>query len=352
MVHDASEHFGTNASRRFFSIRFHHVRHAVPFIVTIRLAIFSFFCYFQKTGERLPTILVLGVVCMRVWDRCVSRLVLIGLISAGCGSSANGQSPVPRLPWTQDQAKTVQTDAAKAVGRPLVFQNVAGMNMVFIPGGQFEIGPNGSKRRVRLKHAFHIGQTEVTLGQFRKWKPDHKVAGSDAEFNENDRPVAFVSWREARAFCDWLSEHPEEKKAGRVYGLPTEAEWEWAARAGTLTTRYFGDTDKGQTETTWFNSTYTPNPKHESSGRGRQQVARLRPNAWGLFDVLGNVWEWCEDHQLENKWGESRDPVLRGGSWRSGAFHCTAVAHDPGHPDQKADNIGFRVVCRFRPIPR
>jgi formylglycine-generating enzyme required for sulfatase activity len=130
------------------------------------------------------------------------------------------------------------------------------------------------------------------------------------------------------------------------YPLPTEAQWEWAARAGTTTSRYFGDTDKGQADYCWFNVTYTTNPKSEGDGRGRQPVARLKPNAWGLYDVLGNVWEWCEDRRGDEATGEARDPVMRGGSWRSGASHCTASACDPGDPNLKADNIGFRVACR------
>ena len=78
-----------------------------------------------------------------------------------------------------------------------------------------------------------------------------------------------------------------------------------------------------------------------------EPVARLKPNAWGLFDMLGNVWEWCGDRHADEKTGELRDPVMRGGSWRSGAFHCTAVAHDPGAPQTRSDNIGFRVACRI-----
>src|SRR5205823_7589878 len=140
---------------------------------------------------------------------------------------------------------------------------------------------------------FYLGITEVTLGQYRQFKPDHRVDGADPEFNEADRPAANVSWEDARAFCAWLSQQPEEQKAGRVYALPTEAQWEWAARAGTTTTRYLGDTDKNQEKYSWFNVTYTPNPRHESEGRGRQTVGKLTPNAWGLYDMLGNIWEWC-----------------------------------------------------------
>jgi len=205
----------------------------------------------------------------------------------------------------------------------------------------------GHRYRVNLTKAFHIGVFEVTNGQYRMLLPGHKLEGCDAEFNDDDRPVAGVSWDHARAFCAKLSELPAEKAAGRVYSLPTEAQWEWAARAGTATTRHFGDTDKGQAEHSWFNSTYTPNPKFETAGRGRRPVGKLKPNPWGLHDMLGNVWEWCDDRRIDDATGESRDPSMRGGSWRSGGFHCTSIAHDPGSPDAKADNIGFRVVCRI-----
>jgi formylglycine-generating enzyme required for sulfatase activity len=251
------------------------------------------------------------------------------------------------LPFDADRARSLQADLARAFGYDVEVTNSLGMKMVLIPGGRFDMGPNGSKYRVTLAKPFYMGVTEVTLGQYRRFKPGHKIDGADPEFNEDNRPVAMVSWKDARAFCAWLSERPEEKAAGRVYSLPTEAQWEWSARAGTATTRYFGDTDQNQADYSWFNVTYTPNPRHESNGRGRQPVAKLRPNAWGLHDMLGNVWEWCEDRRSDEATGESRDPVMRGGSWRSGEFHCTAVAHDPSDPNQRADNIGFRVACRL-----
>ena len=183
------------------------------------------------------------------------------------------------------------------------------------------MGPDGHKHRVTLAKPYYLGATEVTMGQYRAVKEGHTVAGAAREFNDDDRPAAMVSWHDACAFCAWLSERPEEKNAGRAYALPTEAQWEWVARAGTATSRYFGDTDQGQADYAWFNSTYTPNPKSESDGRGRQPVGGLRPNAWGLYDMLGNVWEWCEERRGDEATGEARDPVLRGGSWRSGAAH-------------------------------
>lgn len=263
----------------------------------------------------------------------VVTLLLIGIAAS------------PRFPFDAEQARSIQTESAKASGVDAEITNSIGMKLGFIPPGRFEMGPNGSKHRVTLTRPFFIGVTEVTMGQYRKFKMGHEIEDADAEFNKDDVPAAMVSWNDARAFCAWLSEQPAEKQAGRVYALPTEAQWEWAARAGTATTRHFGDTDKTQAEYSWFNATYTPNPKHETKGRGRQPVARLKPNAWGLHDMLGNVWEWCADRRGDDQTGEVRDPVMRGGSWRSGAFHCTAVAHDPGDPNQRGDNIGFRVIC-------
>ncbi len=254
---------------------------------------------------------------------------------------------LPRLPFDAEKARALQEEWSRAFGIDVQVTNTLGMKLVLVPGGRFEMGPNGSTRRVTLAKPFYLGVTEVTLGQYRRFKAGHKVEGADEEFNADDRPAAMVSWHDARAFCAWLTERPEEKAAGRVYALPTEAQWEWAARAGTTTSRYFGDTDKDQADHSWFNVTYTPNPKTESKGRGRQTVGKLKPNAFGLYDMLGNVWEWCEDRRGDEATGEARDPVMRGGSWRSGAFHCTAVAHDPGAPDLKADNVGFRVACHL-----
>lgn len=274
-------------------------------------------------------------------------LATIASMVPGEDITAIWKGPLPSLPFKAEQARTLQTAWAKALGMPVELTNSIGMTFALIPGGRFDMGPNGSRHRVTLTKPFYLGVTEVTLGQYRKFRPGHEVPNAAIEFNADDRPAALVSWSDTNDFCKWLSSQADEKSAGRAYSLPSEAQWEWAARAGTTTSRYFGDTDKGQAEHSWFNVTYTPNPKHESQNRGRQPVGRLKPNAFGLYDMLGNVWEWCADRHEDLATGERRDPVMRGGSWRSGAFHCTAVAHDPGAPNLKADNIGFRVACRI-----
>jgi sulfatase modifying factor 1 len=275
----------------------------------------------------------------------VTMVPAFALVHSGSAAPRIKPPPLAHLPYAAERARTLQKEWARIYGVDPEIVNSIGMKLAWIPGGRFDMGPNGSKYRVTLAKPYYIGATEVTMGQYRRFKPNHKVAGAAPEFNADAVPAAQVSWNEARAFCTWLTRQTAEKKAGRTYALPTEAQWEWAARAGTTTARYFGDSAKGQAEYSWFNATYTPNPKNETKGRGRQPVARLKPNAWGLYDILGNVWEWCADRRVDEATGETREPVIRGGSWRSGAFHCTAVAQDPGDANLRADNIGFRVVC-------
>jgi formylglycine-generating enzyme required for sulfatase activity len=276
----------------------------------------------------------------------MSRLLVLGVALVALPAAPPA---LLNIPFDAATAEKARADWARETGLPAEVTNSVGIKLVLIPPGKFLMGPNGSTYRVTLSKPFHIGTTEVTLGQYRKFRPGHKVEGAADEFNADERPAAMVSWDDARAFCRWLSDQPDEKASGRVYALPTEAQWEWAARAGTTGDRPFAADarkgDKGLTDHAWFNHTYTPNPKTESAGRGRQAVGKLAPNAWGLYDTLGNVWEWCAEQRTDETTGEERQPVMRGGSWRSGGFHCTVVAHDPGDPKAKADNIGFRVVC-------
>jgi formylglycine-generating enzyme required for sulfatase activity len=272
---------------------------------------------------------------------------LCGLIIGPLAAQEGGKPPLASLPFDGERALSLRAEWASVLRVPPEITNSLGMKLALIPGGRFEMGGNGSKYRVTLAKPYYLGVCEVTMGQYRRFKPGHEVEGAAPEFNRDEVPAASVSWNEAREFCAWLAEQPEEKGAGRRYSLPTEAQWEWAARAGTAADRYFGETDKDQAQYSWFNVTYTPNPERESAGRGRHPVMQLKPNAWGLYDMLGNVWEWCADRHGDEAAGETREPVMRGGSWRSGAFHCTAVAHDPGAPTLRADNIGFRVACRL-----
>ncbi|MSR32109.1 MAG: formylglycine-generating enzyme family protein [Gemmataceae bacterium] len=265
------------------------------------------------------------------------------------------QSPLLTAPFELQAGLNTRAAWAKALSQPEKFTNSIGMELILIPPGRFTAGPNISTYRVTLSQPFFAGVTEVTLGQYRQFKKGHQVEGAEEPFNADAMPAAMVSWTEAKEFSAWLTNLPEEKKNNRAYSLPSEAQWEWLARGGSAGPRYFPqdpkNQDKNLADHAWFNKTYTPNPKKESQGRGRQPVAKLQANPWGLYDVLGNVWEWCGDRRGEDSLGEHYDPVMRGGSWRSGGAHCTVTAMDPGAPGFRGDNIGFRVVCKIGKSP-
>src|SRR5262245_27889777 len=155
------------------------------------------------------------------------RRLPLALLTLAALVVAAGEGPKPpplaRPPFDADRARAVQKEAARAAGREVELTNSLGMKLVLIPAGRFDMGPNGSRHRVTLSKPYCLAATEVTLEQYRKFRPGHKVDGGDDEFNAADRPAAALSWTDARAFCAWLSARPDEKAAGRVYSLPTEA---------------------------------------------------------------------------------------------------------------------------------
>ncbi len=163
--------------------------------------------------------------------------------------------------------------------------------------------------------------------------------------NENaDLPVEQVSWDDAVAFCKKLSDLPDEKKAGRVYRLPTEAEWEYACRVGSKTAYSFDDEEGLLPEYGWFN--------RNSSDR-THTVGLLEPNAWGLYDMHGNVWEWCRDWNGEYPKGAVSDPtgptkgshrVIRGGCWILEAALCRSANRHGGSPSSRSNFNGFRLA--------
>jgi formylglycine-generating enzyme required for sulfatase activity len=156
-----------------------------------------------------------------------------------------------------------------------------------------------------------------------------------------DHPVVNVTWNDAVAFCEWLS-----RKEGKTYRLPTEAEWEYACRAGSTTKWCFGDTESQLGDYAWFRSN-SENVTHPVGGK--------RPNAWGLQDMHGNVWEWCADWYENDYYGSSPpdDPngpssgtyrVLRRGSWGDNARYARSSGRDRSHPDDRDLNLGFRAA--------
>ena len=164
-----------------------------------------------------------------------------------------------------------------------------------------------------------------------------------SKWKDADHPVEQVSWDDAVEFCRRLSAMPDEKSMGRFYRLPTEAEWEFACRAGTTTQFSFGDDESDLSKFGWA----------EKSASQTQPVRGKKPNAWGLYDMHGNVWEWCGDWDGQYPQGEVTDPtgtatgifrVYRGGGWLTIAPACRSANRAAKLPDFRCDNLGFRVA--------
>jgi formylglycine-generating enzyme required for sulfatase activity len=224
--------------------------------------------------------------------------------------------------------------------------------MVEIPAGKFWMGSpdkeagrdsdEGPLREVTIKR-FLLGKYEVTFAEYDKFvEATFGEKPPAEEWGRGKRPVINVSWEMAVSYAKWLS-----KLTGKRYRLPTEAEWEYAARAGTTTAFSFkGDTSK-LGEYAWY---------RENSDGKTHPVGQKKPNAWGLYDMHGNVWEWVEDDWHGNYEGaptdgtawidESRGAyrVVRGGSWDDAAHLCRSARRSDYRPDARYGNVvGFRL---------
>jgi sulfatase modifying factor 1 len=297
-------------------------------------------------------------------------------------------------------------------GEPAVLTNSIGLKLVRIPAGEFLMGgqepaekicaafPYANKtpedfadeypqHRVVISHEFRLGQFEVTVGQFQQfcnatgyrtdaerdgtggwgYEPETgKCVGRRPQYNfhqvgfpqSDDHPVLNMTFYDAVAFCNWLS-----KKEGKRYRLPSEAEWEYACRAGTTTRYSFGD-DPAE----------LPRYAHVINVPGRDvftsvqhQVHLLKagesltakvgsrlPNAWGLYDMLGNVWEWTNDWQSDDyySWSPAADPtgpgdgdlrIRRGGGWNTFPIYARPGFRNFDRMDSRCIHFGFRVAC-------
>jgi formylglycine-generating enzyme required for sulfatase activity len=302
-------------------------------------------------------------------------------------------------PAGQGGAGPRESPPAEPVHRPTPFRDSfrdgsgAGPQMVWLPGGTFRMGDSqglGQERErpvhnVTLSH-FAVGTYPLTVGEFRRfveatgykteaeheggadvWNRGNPEWKKDANWRkpymeQDDRhPVVCISWNDANAYCKWLS-----RETGQTYGLLTEAQWECACRAGSDTAYCFGNDEQGLEAYAWFGDSSRSGSTHP--------VGEKRPNAWGLHDMHGNVWEWCADWFSEDYYaqlagpaetstselaaGASRDPsgpesgsdrVVRGGSWFGGADYCRSACRDWRGPSARIDDLGFRL-SRIGPL--
>ena len=251
--------------------------------------------------------------------------------------------------------------------------NSIGMELIEIPAGKFTMGsPVGEKDReaneaqvtVTLTKPFWLGKTEVTQGQWRQVMGTEPWKGKDYVQADKDCPATYVSWDDATTFCQNLTEI--ERKAGKLkadeeYRLATEAEWEYACRAGTTTAFSFGDDESKLNSHAWWGGLdmealkagkFEAGPGNAAREQYAHKVGLKKPNPWGLHDMHGNVWEWCSDWYDEKLPGGT-DPagpgggslrVLRGGDWWSSPDYCRSASRNGIVPSDRINNLGFRVA--------
>lgn len=223
-----------------------------------------------------------------------------------------------------------------------VRKNSIGMELVYVPPGQFMMGSDRGKsdetpvHRVSISQGFWMGKYEVTQSQYESVAGENPSSFKDCA----GCPVENVSWNDATEFISQLN----AKNDGFVYSLPTEAQWEYAARAGTMGA-YAGNLN----DMAWYG---------ENSGSKTHQVGTKQPNSFGLFDMYGNVQEWCEDWYGNYSGGDVTDPkgaasgtvrVMRGGAWNYGvAFNTRSAYRQWVLPTFRNYNNGFRVTARLK----
>ncbi|MCZ6851745.1 MAG: formylglycine-generating enzyme family protein [Planctomycetota bacterium] len=240
------------------------------------------------------------------------------------------------------------------------------MKLVYITPGEFMMGSpptekdryeNEKLHRVKLTKGYWMAATETTRGQFAafvlatEYETDTEKLGYSYSLVwylhpwrwGPEHPALSISWNDARAFCTWLSE-----KEQRTYRLPTEAEWEYACRAGTTTPYATGETISSNDQ-----ANFDGESQGELALREPMPVASFPPNAWGLYDMHGNVFEWCADWWGEYPCGPVTDPtgpktgtdrVLRGSAWASVAEHCRSAERHAGEPNMIMLALDFRVA--------
>lgn len=275
--------------------------------------------------------------------RLLAALVCLYMMGCGRGQSSSTQSK----PFSKPYAES--------------YTNGIGMKFALIPAGEFQMGSQMSvdelaqrfkaeKRflvheqpphAVKISSPFYIGVTEVTQAEWhavmgnRPWAGQGEGAGSDPKC-----AASYITFADANEFCRRLS-----KLDGLKYRLPTEAEWEYAARGGSSALFFFGDDPAMLGEYGWYSD----------NAKGVQPVGKLKPNGYGLYDTCGNVFEWCSDWYSAQYYsfsppvdptgpGTGQDKIVRGGSWFNSARFCRSAFRSDTTTEKFASDVGFRIV--------
>ncbi len=308
--------------------------------------------------------------------------------------------PLNRDKWVKSAGKYLELLER---GKPVAGQNhvvpTVAIDLAYVPRGRFLMGrkqrePGGDadelpQRPVQIPYHFWMGRMEISFAQFRRLYPFFNIkAWNGYKLDADLQPAAKVNWHTAAEYCEMLTSM--ERKAERlphryVYRLPTEAEWEYACRAGTQTHYFWGDTfsvegakfantlDAASWMIFWDEKLKEPDVTQDDGFRVSSPVGSFAPNAFGLYDCSGNVWEWCWDwynphayRDLTPKSPVQREPVvvtlekrgsynrrytveatsrvIRGGSWYNPPGECRSAARDSLEPDTENTGVGFRIV--------
>ncbi len=311
----------------------------------------------------------------------ISPIVLLLFAMLGCGSGTEPANPrakpgdnqvqqpkaaIPEVSSLAEKAPAVKTPDAAAVkkhmtpaqlalGDPIV--NSVGMLLVPIPAGEFQMGSPKSdggpgvyvepQHLVKITKPLWLGAYEVTQQQYEKVMGDLPWQGKESVQNGPNYAAAYVSWNDAVEFCRKLSE-----KEGVEYRLPTDAQWEYACRAGTTTVYSFGDNETKLGQYAWYRM------NAENIGeKHAHRVGQKLPNPWGLFDMHGNVMEWCQDwyggfgseKAVSDPMGppQGKSRVLRGGSFGDFAPAAESADRYDNVPDDRFVDFGFRVARTY-----
>jgi formylglycine-generating enzyme required for sulfatase activity len=280
------------------------------------------------------------------------QLICILLLSSAIVQAADADAPpLAAAPFSADEARMHQLAWAKHLGRAAQVTDSLGIKLRLIPPGTFMMGSPTDEQwhredevlhRVTLTRPFYMAATELTQSQYKA------VMGENPSFCVGDTlPVDTVTWEQATEFCRKHSE-----REGAKYRLPTEAEWEYACRAGTTTAFHTGKTITTEQANYDGNHTYGDGPKgifRETASAAGQ----FPPNAWGIHEMHGNVWEWCGDWYGEYAKSDVRDPtgpaegdcrVFRGGCWINFPAVCRSANRAKVVPVSWHFHLGFRVV--------